>query len=231
MACMKATTTWDTIRGSGSSVNASKHGASNDQKVFLRIYRRVRAGFSLPLLVAVTVSLSFVLARATILRPHILLIVIGIALMGLTLLAAQFIKARASESDLSLESDVPEQPLAFLRSLGYWGCILLASAVPIFYFAQYLSREQEQPSQPPISTNTPPVVELPTPAPVAPPPMEFPKLRISGVSLNGARSTVVINGRTLAVGENIGGAEVLTIEQWGITVAFAGRSKSLGFGF
>jgi hypothetical protein len=192
----------------------------------MTLSKRVRAGFSLALLIVLTVFASFILANVGLFRSHLLPIVIGIAVAGLILLAASAIGPR-SESPVAPDDEPPESyesehPLAFFRNRSYWGGLLLASALPIFYFSQYLTA----PHKPP-----PPPKVVQTPKPAAPTPVEFPDLKVEGYVLNGPHSTVVLNGRTVGVGEGVEGVKVIAIELWGVAIEMDGNRKWLSLTF
>ena len=68
----------------------------------------------------------------------------------------------------------------------------------------------------------------PTPAP-PPPPKELPKLVLQGVTIHGGLREALINGQTVAVGDEVDGAKVVAIEQNKVKLKFDGRDVTLTF--
>jgi hypothetical protein len=62
---------------------------------------------------------------------------------------------------------------------------------------------------------------------IAPPPPKPPPLRLQAIVFNPRRPSVVINGRTLFVGEKLGDSRVVAIDQESATLVGAGRTNIL----
>ena len=136
-------------------------------------------------------------------------------------------EANASEAREAAGADRLDRPLAFFSTLLYWGFILVTAAYPILYFSEYLYRQRHPPPAPVQASAPAPAAVTPVPAPAAPPVAEFPPLKVGGFICNGPRSTVVLNGRTVALGESVEGVKVVAIETFGIAVELDGRRKWL----
>ena len=102
---------------------------------------------------------------------------------------------------------VSENPLSFLKSLRYWGIILILSGGSIFSFNSF---RNPQPS-----------------AVQARPAVDFPELELQGLTLNGAKSSAIINGQVLFIGEGIGSVELIAVGSNQVTVGLGGQTKIL----
>ena len=67
------------------------------------------------------------------------------------------------------------------------------------------------------------------PAPAAPPKPEFPALQLQGIFYRPSKPSAVINGRTLGVGDQLGGVKILAIEPQAVKVEFNGETRTLQF--
>jgi len=104
-----------------------------------------------------------------------------------------------------------DHPLIFLTSLRYWGMILIVSTAGL-YSLQMLRRS---PSAPSVAVKTKKA------------PAEFPPLKLEGVVCNGARSSALINGQVLFVGDGIGDVQLVSVDEGHATVALEGQTKVL----
>ncbi|MCL4787005.1 MAG: general secretion pathway protein GspB [Verrucomicrobia bacterium] len=120
-----------------------------------------------------------------------------------------------------------DHPLVFLKSWEYWGLIVAGSAVLIYACASRPELVMASPPvpPPPVAKPVKPVVPVtePAPPPVTNTPGAFPKLKCQGLVANGQNSTVVLNGRTVAIGEMIEGVTVVAIEPDSVTVELKGE--------
>jgi hypothetical protein len=57
--------------------------------------------------------------------------------------------------------------------------------------------------------------------------VELPPLEIEGITINGARSSVLINGQVLFVGDSIGKVVVVSIDGRDVVVEMEGRTNLL----
>ncbi|HHY84159.1 MAG TPA: general secretion pathway protein GspB [Verrucomicrobia bacterium] len=139
----------------------------------------------------------------------------GIVTSGLVLVLIGYIGSRTRR-------DASDHPLRFLKRLDFWGALVVIAAVPACLLAR--TPEPEVRPVPP-----PPVVQKSEPPPPPPPapPLEFPTLRVRGLVCNGDRSSAVINGRTVQVGEVIEGVTLVAVEEDSITVELQGQRKTI----
>lgn len=89
----------------------------------------------------------------------------------------------------------------------------------------------ETPAGSPVATQltaTPePVVPVEIPEPVVPAAPEFPALKLQGIYYRVDRPSVMINGKTLEIGDIIADAKVIKIDRKDVTVEFQGQQKIL----
>jgi len=176
-----------------------------------------------------TVGCSFGLLFLTALRPYSQCVVLGIALLGAAVLIIgrwASIAEQAPQKALVASVDYGEHPLFFFKRADYWGWILILSAIPIFFLSHHLCKplvvKARTVSKPTIQLEVA-AVEPPAPEPVVV--TKFPELNVNGLVCNGTRSTAVVNGLTVGIGEKVDGVRVVAIERWGITVEMAGRER------
>jgi hypothetical protein len=130
----------------------------------------------------------------------------------------------------STKSDSMEV-LRFYRNPHYWGVVILSVAA-IISVAVPLRHPLAKPAPPP-----PPVVVVP-PMPATPPVVEpapprpptFPTLHVTGVVLHGPRSTAVINGSTVMLGEDIMGTRLVNVHETFIQVELKGYTNDVDVG-
>src|SRR5438034_1282569 len=121
-------------------------------------------------------------------------------------LIGQFSRLKHARSSTEGKS-AGEDPLIFLKNLRYWGIILVLSAGSISWFSSL--------------GNPKPSVVHATPAVV------FPELELQGLTLNGAKSSAIINGQVLFIGEGIGSVELIAVGSNQVTVGLGGQTKIL----
>jgi len=193
--------------------------------------RKILIGFSLALLVVLTVGCSFSLVMIAALRPYAQWAVMSHALIGISLLAlGRSLGSKGHDTQRKALDPTPDQeehPLYFFKKIDYWGWMLVLSALPIFFLTQHLGRPMvvQARAMPKLKV----VIESPAPAP-APAPVvmtKFPPLKVKGLVCNGSRSTAVVNGLTVGIGEKVEGVKVVAIERWGITVEMEGRERNI----
>ena len=82
-------------------------------------------------------------------------------------------------------------------------------------------------SAPPVLAGT--VTEKPVPADTRTTgsPAPFPKLKLQGIYFRRTNPSVLINGRTLFVGDRVDGARVVTVDRQTVTVEFSGQTNLL----
>jgi len=168
-----------------------------------------------------TIIASVAITCITPLRDYLVESVSGFAAVGCILILAGFIKAarrrKAARAAGTPESHDHSDPLSFLRQLHFWGGVLLIAALPIFF----LCRGYMRPKPAPVAA-----VPVKKPLPPAPEPeVVFPELKVQGVVCSGAKSTAVVNGRTVQLGEQTEGVRIIAINPEGITVELSGKTR------
>ena len=143
-----------------------------------------------------------------------------IALIGVLLLCFRFRSY--------LEPKTAEQILRFYRNPDYWGIILVFGAAVIYLSLPYVYpiKPIEVAAKMPAPIKAPPPSPAPAPAPAG---LEFPAMKISAVVLNGKRSSVVVNGETVMMGERFLGVRLIGVTATNITVQAGERTIQVAF--
>jgi hypothetical protein len=205
------------------------------RKLFgISVVTRSRLGFLIAVVVLVTIGEKAAIAKFEALQPLSPFICIGVAVAGfLSWGAGRWAEARRAglneDQDVPLEEVAAEHPLAFLHSGKYWGMILILSAAML---TCVLACPHPQPA---LSVRARPQLTLTNSITItnvvtitnAPPVVSFPPLKLAGVVINGAKSSALINGRVLQVGEGIGKVLLVAVEADHATVALEGQTKVL----
>jgi len=120
---------------------------------------------------------------------------------------------------------VIDDPLSFLRSSKYWGLIIIISAAMLTGVVNYRRPTVEAVVHTRVTitnfiyiTN---VVTITNQKPV----VRFPPLELAGVVVNGDKSSAVINGRVLRVGEMIGNVTLVAVDSNHAMVALDGETN------
>jgi len=182
----------------------------------LRSSFHVRSGVSVAVIIMLTALGFGAFNYFRILRPFIPHTAVVMSLCGLALYWFQHDKTSANLSE--------EDVLHFYQRPRYWSFIVLASAALTFTLCStLLVVKREKPSvvekEKPIAE---PVVELPpTPKTVV-----FPALTVTGVVRNGERSSAIINGGTVHLGEYIEGVKLVDVASEGVVVELEDSRKA-----
>jgi hypothetical protein len=161
----------------------------------------------------------------------------GLGLLGfVSWFAGRVCEARRAES--TPVQDAPdgeavaeEHPLAFLKSPKSWGVILVVLAGILSCLAVWRRHEpapvvRARPLPAAIITVTNVVTNFVTITNVAPR-LVFPSLELQGVVVNGAKSSALINGRVLYLGEGISNAVLVAVDAGRALVAMEGQTNAL----
>jgi|SRR3954468_12229189 hypothetical protein len=146
--------------------------------------------------------------------------------------ARQLAQRRYANKDQDPNEEEPLEDRFLLVNVAYWGVMLLVFAaltaliVPRFKLVHAATIPQK--TNPPAPPKPLVVVAAPTNEP--PRPRQFPKLVLQGVSFGNQKPAVIINGKTLSVGDHISEATIVAISPYGATVEFDGRSETLAIG-
>lgn len=197
--------------------------------------KRVLAGFSLAIVTLVVAVGSMLLSALDYLHAYVPTILLGFGLLGAIILLRQ--RRNASAFDVSVDQvqygddTKDESPLRFLSKSGYWGWVILVSAVPIFILCHLLMSSKETiKSQPRPKSVAAKVALPPPPAPVTAPVTKFPDLKLTGFVCNGTNSTAVVNGSTIGIGRGVENVTLVAVESWGVIVEMNGVKKVIPLG-
>jgi len=178
---------------------------------------KARIGFALAFGILIGVGEAQAIAHIDAVGRHVALFCLAIAGIGLlSWCVGQYFKPLGTGNSPAARAErekyLNENPLTFLRSLKYWGIIvLLASGAGVFYRELFQKRTA-------IVTSPPPRVQ---------PSVSFPSLELQGLVLNGTKSSAMINGQVLFVGEGIGKVQLLAVDGEHATVGLEGQTKIL----
>lgn len=117
-----------------------------------------------------------------------------------------------------------EHPMAFLTSLKYWGLILLLVSGLLTCFVTLSHRQIPTVVRARVMTVT--ITNLVTITNVAPE-VVWPNLRLQGVVVNGERSSAMLNGRVLCLGEALSNVVLVAVSAEEATVALGGKTRVL----
>ena len=171
------------------------------------VLTKARIGFAIALGVPIGAAEFAAFTHIEFLRRNVLLCCLVFGGAGVVCwLTGQFSGVKQVRSSTQGKS-VGENPLIFLKSLRYWGIILILSGGSIFSFNSF---RNPQPS-----------------AVQARPAVDFPELELQGLTLNGAKSSAIINGQVLFIGEGIGSVELIAVSSEQVTVGLGGQTKIL----
>lgn len=176
------------------------------------LYWKVLAGCFLAASCLLTIAASVILSLVPPARAQMVPGLLALVGLGGVLLVIGVVKAKGSR----LENAGTPSDEIFSR-LDFWGGILLLASLSTFL----LNRNHLPVKAAPL----PQVVSIAAPVVLAP--VVFPELELKGAVCNGAKSTAVINGQVLQVGESIEGVKVIAIDQSTVTIELAGVTKEL----
>ena len=191
-----------------------------------------RTGFLVALVAIISVVGKEVLLNVQVLSENEDYVCIGIGLLGfLSWIIGQLREAKRVEPsphrDGTVTRAVEEHPLAFLGSLKYWGLIVILSAGAISCLASW-------------GRYRPPIVVRARPLPVKTVTVtnvvtitnkvrrvSFPLLQLQGGVVNGGRSSALISGRILGLGQEISNAVLVAVDPEHALVAMEGPTNIL----
>jgi hypothetical protein len=181
--------------------------------VKISVVTRARIGFAIAIGILIGIGEAQAIERIDVVRNNVLLFSYGITCLGLlSWLVGQFSKRERIVAKTEREKYLNEHPLIFLRSFKYWGMIL----VVVSGFMSYrVSLAKPETSTLPESQSERAVI--------------FPELELQGVIVNGAKSSAIINGQVLVVGEDMGNVKLLEVAKEHAKVGLEGQTKILTF--
>ena len=204
------------------------------------VVTKSRIGFLITLVIVVTISGEMVSTGIDFFIRNDTYLGIGMGVLGfLSWLFGRLREAKVVEStpvkDAVVGEVEAEHPLAFLGSLKYWGVILVLSASSLSGLAAWrrgkpslVVRALSLPAKTITVTNVVinVVTNFVTITNVASRPV-FPSLTLQGVVVNGVKSSAVINGRVLCLGEAISNAVLVAVDSEYALVAMDGQTNVL----
>ena len=176
--------------------------------------------FSFALITGIAIAGDFACRIGGVSGVHALMVVLPVSLFGLIVwvvgrLQPKGERKQAPANEASAQELSEEGPLTFAKQPQYLGGILslggLALAIYIFLFEQRLPGPK-------------PVAAAP---PVARPATRFPELKLQGLTLHTAKSSAVINGRVVQLGEWVEGVQVVVIDRQGVGLELEGRTNRI----
>lgn len=172
---------------------------------------RVQLGFSIAAISGMTIALAELLIHCPPLRSHAELLCGAAGGIGLLMwVGGRITAAKAASADNSL---------AYLAEPRYWGLLLALSAL-LAYSHSALSRSQSKPV-----TRVAQAVSAPPPEATV-----FPHLKLEGIVFQGAKSSALINGKVLALGDDIEQAQLVRIDPDHVAVTLQGQTNVLYLG-
>lgn len=170
-----------------------------------------RLGVTLALMVLMTFLEIGIFAYFKSLRPYLIHATIAFGLVGVVLFYFRFEKPAADSVDELSEEEI----LRFYRNPGYWAFTILVSAALTFATCTLLFKEPARADQPkPTAPRVVQEFDAPPKAPASEPqvaPPEFPSLHLTGIVLNGANSSAIINRITVHLGEMVDGVTLVSV--------------------
>lgn len=198
------------------------------------VVTKSRLGFLIALVVAVTIVGKAAITYVDALQRNSPVICIAVGLAGfLSWGTGRWAEARRAQldqgQDAPLAQDAAEHPLAFLYNGKYWGIILMLSGAMLTFI---VTRSHPQPvlevrARPQITNSVIITVTNMVTITNAKPVVTFPPLALAGLVVNGAKSSALINGRVLYVGETISNVVLVAVDGEHALVALEGQTKVL----
>jgi hypothetical protein len=200
------------------------------------VVTKARTGFLIALVTSLTIAGELALTSNDFLSRNDTLVCVGVGLLGfLGWLTGRVREARRTESisvhDAPAGEAVAEHPLASFWSLKYWGIILvllagILSCLAVWHHHKPALLARARPLPVTTITQTNVVIHVVTITNVAPR-LVFPSLKLQGVVVNGVKSSAVINGRVLCLGEAISNAVLVAVDSDHALMAMEGQTNVL----
>lgn len=238
---------WKSIRLDLADVAPPAYGAGDSLAIVLTLFMRAvilvkqilglpaatksQTGFLVALVGIVTIGGKEAITHIGVLNRNEAIACIALGVAGfLSWLSGRLFEGKrvqpSQDPNAPADEAATENPLAFFMSLKFWGVVLILSAAILSCFAATRRRPvMELRARPPASVvvNITNVVTVTNEAPKA----TFPPLELQGLVVNGAKSSAVINGQVLAIGERIGDVVLVAVNPEYVTVGLEGQVKWL----
>ena len=174
----------------------------------LTIVTKVQLGFSLAAISVMTIGLAELLIHCPPLRMHAELLCGGAGGIGFVMWLGGRLSSKADRGD--------GNSLAYLTGPRYWGLLLALSALLAYSHSAY-RRLQNKPI-------VPVVAERPVPAARK---VVFPPLKLEGVVFQGAKSSALVNGKVVFVGDDVDLVEVVSIQPDHVVMVLEGQTNTI----
>jgi hypothetical protein len=183
----------------------------------IAVVTKARIGFAIAFGILIGVGEANAIAHIDAIGRHVGLFFLASAGAGvLCWIAGQFFKSVVKQESSDITPEHSEQPsensFIFLRSLHYWGAILFLATGGAYFRASF--------------RKTTPVAIAVVPEEIKAP-VTFPPLELQGLVLNGEKSSALINGQVLFLGEGLGNVKLLSVDSEHATVGMEGETKLL----
>ena len=182
----------------------------------LSIVTKVRAGFSIAILMALMIVEMVFTTGIDIRQRRGATICIALGLAGFLVWATSgFGRAKRDRprTDQQPPAGEPalEDTISPFKSRGYWGVMIMLSAVMLAALSafRYVRPEFK------------PIASMPEQA------VTFPPLNLQGVIVHGTKSSALINGQVLFVGDYIGSVRLVAVDTGHATVELDGQTNVL----
>ena len=198
----------------------------------LPVVTKSRTGFLVALVAVITIAGDAALTGIDSLSRNDAFVRMGVGLLGfLGWLAGRVREAGPTEStpvqDAPAGEAVAQHPLAFFGSLKGWGIILVLSAGTLSCLATWHRHKPALVARArPLPVTTITVTNVVT-ITNQPPRLVFPSLELRGVVVNGAKSSALINGRMLCLGEAFSNAVLVAVDSEHAFMAMEGQTNVL----
>lgn len=203
-------------RNSGPSDPESDDTAADEESpasVRLRAARKTRAASGLVAILFLSAFGSFAFSFAAERHPLAIQGIFLMAFLGVVLLMMKPAGRLQAASEFRI--------LRYYKSPRFYGIVITISSGLVMIYAfvttpatSVRARAYSQPLQP-------------APAPAPPKALAFPPLELAGVILGGHRSSALINGRTLFIGEYIDAVKLVEVREDEVVVELQGFRKAI----
>jgi hypothetical protein len=187
------------------------------------VMTKSRCGFLFALVAIISIGGREVITSIGLLSQNESWVCFGAGVLGFVCWGVGWLRTRPSAEREQSPGTEGEHPLAFLKSLKYWGLILIFAAGFVSCLCSWSRREQPVVVRarplPRVTVTVTPTNEVPA--------VSWPDLRLQGVVVNGAKSSAVINGKVLCLGEDLGNVVLVAVTPDHVEVALQGEAKVL----
>jgi len=179
----------------------------------------VRVGVSLALLGCIAIVETAALSYVPAIQPRLALCCLAVGLLGSLVWLFGLFEVKRPEPNRGnpavIKQAAEEHPLANLGSARYWGMLAIVSGALLYSLGVLRQHPRALP------------VACAKQVPSAQHSVVFPSLKLQGLIWDGPRSSALINGQVLRVGEGIGSVLVVAIDAKHVTVELEGQSEVL----